>query len=149
MTVRSILVAPRGGTVFSLDGHLGFVIDISSPYDTTNAIKVDSNGNMFEGDELNGGGLSYSQIDPDTDWLRPIVDPTNYYVRYSNVVGTFTSTPGAVNTPIAITVDRVWTVNRTTVGISTVTFDLEILDTDMSTVLAGPSAYRVRAENTT
>ncbi len=148
MTVRAMLVAGRSENVFSLDGHFANENDGISPYDTQNAIRVGADGKVYEGDARDGAALSFAQVDAPTDWLRPIDNPTQYYVRYSNVTGTFTTTPGAVDTPIALTSDRDWTIRSTIVGATQVTFDLEILDTNQTTVLAGPSAYKVRVNNT-
>lgn len=148
-------VVDSGGTsrqiwpavVFTLSGFLGTTTDGASPYNTTNAIRVGSDGNLYEGDSVDGAALSFAQVNTTNNWIRPVTDATNYFVRYSNVVGTFTSTPGAVNTAIALTSDRTWSLNSTTADITEVTFDLEILDTDGTTVLAGPSAHRVRCTN--
>ncbi len=147
MTVRSLIVSGRKGVIFTLSGQLGLAGDVGAPYDTTNAIKIDTDGSIYEGDEVDGGGLVYTQVDTVTDWLRPVTNPTSYFFRYSNVVGTFTSTPGSVDTAIAVSSDLVWTLNSTSQETISVTFDLEILDTDQTSVLAGPSAYRVRCFN--
>lgn len=133
--------------MFTLSGFLGNTTDGASPYNTTNAIRVGSDGNVYEGDSTDGAALSFTQVNTTDDWIRPTGTATNYFVRYSNVVGTFTSTPGAVDTAIALTSDRTWTLNSTSAGTTEVTFDLEILDTDGTTVLAGPSAHRVRCTN--
>ena len=148
MTVRSILVAGRTkGIIFTLSGELGLHTDPVGPYDTQNAIRVGADGKVYEGDARDGDALSFAQVDAANDWLRPIFNQTQYYVRYSNVVGTFTTSPGAVDTAIALTSNRTWTIRSTIFGIFEVTFDLEILDTNQTTVLAGPSAYRVRVNN--
>jgi P pilus assembly chaperone PapD len=158
MSIMQCLIRPRGGSgsppeppdptfTFTLSGQQGLTTDGNSPFNTTNAIKIDSNGNMYEGDSLDGAAITYTQIDTATDWVRPTDNPTIYYARYSNVSGTFTNTPGTVNTAIPITSDLVWSLNRTSSGGEQVDFTLEILDTDQTTVLA-TGTYRVRCFNT-
>jgi hypothetical protein len=136
------------GPEFNLDGHSIVAVDGVSPYNSTAALRVNANGTMEEDESVNGAAPSFSQIDDVTgDWIRPVDDAANYFVRYSNVTGTFTTTPGSVNTAIALSSSRTWTLDRDTVGESTVTFDLEILDTDETTVLAGPTGYTLSVNN--
>lgn len=149
MTVRAMFLPGRTTVIFTLSGRLGLALDFGgAPFNTTNQIKIDTDGSMYEGDSVDGAPITYTQLSTTTDWLRPVTNPTTFYARYSNVVGdSFQSTPGAVDTAIAISSDLIWSLNHSSIGIRSTTFDLEILATDQSTVLAGPSAYRVRVEN--
>ena len=135
--------------VFTLSGETTLQADGSGgPYNTFASLRVDDDGNMYEAGANNGGPLNYTQIDTGTDWVRPTDDPTIYYMRYTNLVGTLSASPGTENTAIAMTANRIFTFNKTNSGIESVTFDLEILDTDQSTVLAGPTGYTLTIENT-
>jgi hypothetical protein len=147
MIIQMFVHSRGAGSLFNLDGHVEEATDVSSPYNSKASVRVGSDGNMYADDAINGGALNYVQIDTATDWIRPIQDPTTYYMRYKNVVGsTITTTPGAVNTPIALTTNRTFILQRTTLGLSSVTFDIDILDTDQSTILATGS-YTLTCSN--
>lgn len=115
--------------ILTVSGETIAASDISAPFDSTVGIRFNTDGTVEKGEENNGGGVVWTQIDAATDWIIPNDRAeSTYEVRYTNRVGTpdFTTQAGAEDTWIDMSTQRTWLWNETTSGNKTFDADFEM-----------------------
>lgn len=127
------------------DGGIVTAIDGSSPYDSSVAIRFNTDGTVDTGSGIDGA-LSFSAAGV---WIDPTSEASgNYSVRYTNRVGTSDFTTKAANEDIwtALSGARQWTMNHTTDGTFDFDCDFEVRD-DVGSVDTGSSAWTFNISN--
>lgn len=74
-----------------------------SPGAGTASFKIDSDGQVYAGDNASSGSLTARY-----DWITPRANAANYDVRWSTTSGVVDSTPGAEATNLNLGTDRTW-----------------------------------------
>ena len=118
----------------------------TDPDDSTVRLRINQDGTIDKSSDT--GVASWSQIDTETDWIRPVgVAPGAYEVRYTNLVGdAMTSQSAAEDTWFALSGgDFILTLTRTTVGTDSSTFDIEIRSGSSGSAVAS-GAYSFSAQ---
>lgn len=134
------LDAGDGGTVQQVDGV--------APYDTTVAIRFNTDGTVETGKQLNGGGISWTSAGrwhPETPGT-----PGNFDVRFTNFDGSgggdWTTEASADDVWVAISTTRTYTMNSTSA--ESINFDCTF-ETRGEGAVQGSSDYTFSIVNTT
>ena len=142
--IAAIVGSPN--SVITLSGEIISAADGSSPYNTTSALRINTDGTIDKGEAIDTDVITWTQIDAATDWIIPNGKASPIYeIRVTGVTGTFTTEAAAVNVWVDLSSSRQWTVDRNGVGTSTVTFTLEIRFASGATLDTG--AYSIEADN--
>lgn len=115
--------------ILTLSGETIAGTDSGSPFDSTAGIRFNTDGTVEKGEEDNGGGIVWTQMDAATDWIIPNGAATSdFEVRYTNRVGTpdFTTSAAAEDSWVDMSTQRVWLWNETTSGNKTFDADFEM-----------------------
>lgn len=120
--MTAIFLAITGvGSSVSVSGE---TINSSSVTTATSAVRFNSDGTVDQG--VNG---VFTQIDAATDWVIPNgAAPSNFEIRLTVSSGTAPNTGGssAVNTWLALTTNRLWELQRGSIGTLQGTWLIEI-----------------------
>jgi hypothetical protein len=140
--VNTQLSGGTGGTVSQVDGL--------SPYNSTVAIRFNTDGTVETGTSLNGAAISWSSAG---NWIDPVANISgNEEVRFTNFNGAgggdWTSEAAADDVWIGITTTRSWSMNSTVLETISFTCDFEVRDTGAG-LDTGSSAYTFSITNTT
>ncbi len=140
MAGRPAVVNLAGGTITAPE-------DTASPYDGSAGVRVNADGTVDGVTYINGGAPNGIQVSAATDWIIPnAIANGDYDVRMVSPTGAALTTLAATeNTWIALSADRLWSVERGSVGTSTAGFGLEIRDPLGVTVATG--TYSCIVEN--
>jgi hypothetical protein len=96
-------------------------------------LTVDSDGNVYE---LTASGGSAAQIDSATDWLRPAIGMSNYYVRATINSGSLAA--GTTGSWLQLNSDRTWAVSGSGAGAD---LTIEIAADAAGTIILASNTY--------
>lgn len=127
---QGTIAAAAQGTVVTVSNATCTNSDAPAPVSAY--YKVDADGNVYR-----DIGAGYQQINSATDWIRPTTAASGTYsVRATQTGSTGIGTrSGTLNTWLALSVDRIWSITRNASGTATWTLTIEISDDGGSTVL--------------
>lgn len=146
-------VAASGGLVITLAGGAGgdvIQVDPISPYDSSVAIRFNPDGTVETGNEINGGGINWSD---DGTWIDPLGEADGTYdVRFTNLsqiagVGNWTIEAAADDTWINLGAQRVWVSTKTVAGERRFSVDFEVRKNAGAPPATGSSFWDFRIDN--
>ncbi len=133
------------------DGGTVAAVDPFSTYNSTVAIRFNTDGTIETGTAINGAALSWSGAG---NWIEPTASASNVYdVRFTNFNGAgggdWTSEAAADDAWIAL-VDgvRTWSMNSTVQETISFTCDFEVRDGGGAPPVTGTASYTFSIENT-
>jgi hypothetical protein len=136
--VNAVLSGGNGGSVIQGDG--------AAPYNTTVAIRFNTDGTVETGKSVNGAAITWSSAG---NWIDPTSAITGTEdVRFTNFNGAgggdWTIEAAADDTWIGITTTRTWQMNSTVLESISFDCDFEVRDTGLDT---GSSSYTFTINN--
>ena len=123
---------PTAGINAVLDAGVGATvsqIDAVAPYDSTVAIRFNTDGTVETGKSANGDALSWSSAGT---WIQPTSEASSdYEVRFTNLVvntgsGDWTTEAAVDDAWVDLGTQRTWSNNRTTEQTSNFDCDFEV-----------------------
>lgn len=127
---QGVVQAAYSSGVVTLSGEafiVAFDGDVMGPYDTRSGIRINTDGTIDKYTGTNNGGYTYAQIDASTDWIIPnSAANSSYEVQLDVNSGTPNFSSDSTATWLAMSTNRQWIVQRTTVGTSTWNWTLRI-----------------------